>query len=238
MSAVTYSSRWWLSGLLVGAGAGVKLTPAITGLYFVGMRRWAAAAFSAVTFFATVGLAYVALPADAGRYFPDQMTEAGTTLPIGSSWNQSWLGGLSRILGYDPGLHPLVIAAVAVTALLAALAWRALGSADGRDRLASLLVVQFLGLMASPVSWIHHWVWVIPLIIWLIHGPWRERAGARLLGLGWLALMVISVPSLLSLAQPDIWEISRPWYLAWAEMVYIVASLSTLAWIIRTGRRA
>jgi alpha-1,2-mannosyltransferase len=26
-----YSSRWWLSGLLVGMGAGVKLTPAISG---------------------------------------------------------------------------------------------------------------------------------------------------------------------------------------------------------------
>ncbi len=35
-----YSTRWWLSGLLVGLAAGVKLTPAISGLYFVGVRRW------------------------------------------------------------------------------------------------------------------------------------------------------------------------------------------------------
>src|SRR5690606_4931001 len=35
-----YSTRWWLSGLLVGLAAGVKLTPAITGLYFLGARRW------------------------------------------------------------------------------------------------------------------------------------------------------------------------------------------------------
>ena len=51
-----YSSRWWLSGLLVGLAAGVKLTPAVTGLYFLGMRRWGAAIFSAVVFLATVGL--------------------------------------------------------------------------------------------------------------------------------------------------------------------------------------
>ena len=38
-----YSSRWWLSGLLVGVAAGIKLTPAITGLYFLGVRRWGAA---------------------------------------------------------------------------------------------------------------------------------------------------------------------------------------------------
>ena len=38
-----YSGRWWLSGLLVGLAAGVKLPPAVTGLYFLGMRRWGAA---------------------------------------------------------------------------------------------------------------------------------------------------------------------------------------------------
>lgn len=35
-----YSTRWWVSGLLVGLAAGIKLTPAITGVYLAGMRRW------------------------------------------------------------------------------------------------------------------------------------------------------------------------------------------------------
>src|ERR1700738_105518 len=48
-----YTTRWWLSGLLVGAAAGVKLTPAITGLYFVGARRWAGAGFFAVVLLST-----------------------------------------------------------------------------------------------------------------------------------------------------------------------------------------
>ena len=50
------STRWWLSGLLVGVAAGIKLTPAISGLYFVGMRRWAAALFAALVFAGTVVL--------------------------------------------------------------------------------------------------------------------------------------------------------------------------------------
>ncbi|MDT5195969.1 MAG: alpha,2-mannosyltransferase [Mycobacterium sp.] len=234
-----YSTRWWLSGLLIGLGAGVKLTPAITGLYFVGMRRWAAAVFSAVVFFATVGLSFLVLPDDTRRYFPHQLIDAAGELPVGSSWNQSWRGGISRIMGYDVGTGPVVIGAIAATAVLSLLAWRALGSVAGeRDRLASLLVVQVFGLLAAPVSWTHHWVWVVPLMIWLIHGPWRDMPGARVLGWGWLVLMVISVPSLLSLAQPNILEISRPWYLAWGETVYIVAALATLVWIIATGRRA
>jgi len=233
-----YSTRWWVSGLLIGVGAGIKLTPATTGLYFLGMRRWGAAAFSAVAYFGTVAVAYLAFPVDTGRYFPHQMIKAGQTLPVGSSWNQSWLGGISRIVGHDAGPRSLVIVAIAATAALTVLAWRALGSGTGeRDRLGSLLVVQLLGLMAAPVSWIHHWVWVVPLMVWLFHGPWRDKPGARILGWGWLLLMVVSVPSLLSLAQPNIMDFSRPWYLAWAGLVYIAASLTTLVWIIFTGRR-
>jgi alpha-1,2-mannosyltransferase len=46
------------------------------------------------------------------------------------------------------------------------------------------------------------------------------------------------VPWLLSFAQPTIWEIGRPWYLAWAGLIYIVATLATLGWIAATGRRS
>lgn len=232
-----YSSRWWLSGLLVGVAAGVKLTPAVTGLYFLGMRRWGAAAFSAVVFLATVGLSIAVIGQQARFYFTDLLGDASRIGPIGTSFNQSWRGGISRILGHDAGYGPLVLGAIAVTAVLALLAWRALGTGGDRDRLGSLLVVQLFGLLVSPISWTHHWVWLVPLMIWLIHGPWRTRPGARLLGWGWLALTVIGVPWLLSFAQPTIWQIGRPWYLAWAGLIYIVATLATLGWIAASGRR-
>jgi alpha-1,2-mannosyltransferase len=105
-----------------------------------------------------------------------------------------------------------------------------------RDRLGSLLVVQLVGLVLSPISWIHHWVWVVPLMIWLIHGPWSQMLGAW--GLGWaLGLTLIGVPNLLAFAQPNIWQISRPCYRAWAGLVYIAALLVTLGWIAATGLR-
>lgn len=233
-----YSTRWWVSGLLVGLGAGVKLTPAITGLYFVGVRRWGAAVFSAVVFFATVGLSFLLLPDEARRYFPGRLSEAGQDLPVGSFWNQSWRGGLSRIAGHDVGTGALVIGALAVTAVLSVLAWRALGSVEGeRDRLGSLLVIQIFGLLASPVAWIHHWVWAVPLMIWLFHGPWREKPGARILGWTWFVFMSVSVVSLLSFAQGTIYDISQPWYLTWAGLVYIYAAMATMGWMAVTGRR-
>ena len=228
-----YSSRWWVSGLLVGLAAGIKLTPAIAGVYLAGVRRWGAAVFAAAVFAATVVLSIAVIGQQARYYFTDLLGDAGRVGPIGTSFNQSWRGGISRILGHDAGYGPPVLAGIAVTAVLAVLAWRAL---DG-ERLGSLLVVELFGLLISPISWTHHWIWLVPLMIWLLDGPWRNRPGARLLGGGWLILTLVGVPWLLSFAQPTIWEIGRPWYLAWSGLVYIVATLVTLGWIAATGWR-
>ncbi|MGO8768712.1 MAG: mannosyltransferase [Mycobacterium sp.] len=229
------TTRWWLSGLLVGVAAGVKLTPAISGIYLVGVRRWAAAVFSMVVFLATVGVSVLVVGDQTRYYFTKLLGDAHRVGPIATSFNQSWRGGISRILGHDAGYGPPVVAAIAVTAVLAVLAWRAL---DGSDRLGKLLVVELFGLLLSPISWTHHWVWLVPLMMWAIHGPLRERRGARTVGWGWLALTIVGVPWLLSFAQPTIWQISRPWYLAWAGLVYIVAAVATLIWIAATGHLA
>lgn len=235
--AAVYSRRWWVSGLLVGLAAGVKLTPAIAGVYLAGARRWAAAAFSAVVFAGTIAVSVWATGDQARRYFTELLGDAHRVGPIGTSFNQSWRGGISRILGHDAGYSPPVLIAIAVTAVLAVLAWRALNS-SGPDPLGSLLVVELFGLLASPISWTHHWVWLVPLMIWLLHGPRSDRPGARVLGWGWLALALIGVPWLLSFFQPTIWQDGRPWYLAWAGLVYIVGALATLAWMATTRVRA
>jgi alpha-1,2-mannosyltransferase len=229
-----YSTRWWLSGLLVGLAAGVKLTPAVSGLYFLGARRWGAAAFSAVVFFATVAVSWLVAGGETRYYFTELLGDANRIGPIGTSFNQSWRGGITRILGHDAGYGPVVLIAIAATAVLAFLAWRAIGGAG--DRLGAIVIVQLFALLASPISWTHHWVWLIPLMIWLLHGPLCQHPGARIVGWGWLGLTLVGVPWLLSFAQPTIWVISRPWYLAWAGLIYIVATLATLGWIAASRR--
>lgn len=233
-----YTTRWWLSGLLVGLAAGIKLTPAITGLYFIGVRRWGTAVFSAVIFAASVAVSTLVVGDQVRYYFTDLIRDTDRVGPICTTFNQSWRGAICRIFGYDAGYDPLVLAAILLTAVLALLAWRVLSSGVGApDRLGMVLVVELFGLLLSPISWTHHWVWLVPLMVWLFHGPLSERRGARILGWGWLVLTIVGVPWLLSFAQPTIWQAGRPWYLAWGGLVYIVATLATLAWIALSGRR-
>jgi alpha-1,2-mannosyltransferase len=232
-----FSTRWWLSGLLIGTAAGVKLTPAIAGLYFLGARRWGAAVFSAVVFLATIGVSALVVADQTRYYFTDLIFKTDRIGPICTIFNQSWRGGICRIFGHDAGYSPVVSIGIAVTAILSILAWRAL-SARGSEQLGPLLIVELFGLLLSPISWTHHWVWLVPLMIWLLHGPLSDRLGARILGWMWLALTIIGVPWLLSFAQPTIWQNGRPWYQAWGGLIYIVATLATLAWIAASGRRA
>lgn len=230
-----FTSRSWLAGLLVGLAAGVKITPAITGLYFLAMRRWVAAAGAVAAFFGTVGITALIAPAETREFFVALFSRVPVS--TGTSNNQSLLGTVSRIVGYDAGRTVLVPLAIAATAVLCVFAWRALGKTGNRDTLGSLLVVQLFGLMASPISWTHHWVWLIPLMVWLINGPWRDQPGARLLGWVWFAVLLIGIPSALSLLQSSVWTISRPWYLAWGAAVYVPMTLATLGWMVFAGRR-
>ena len=169
-------------------------------------------------------------------YYTDLLGDANRIGPVATSFNQSWRGAISRIVGHDAGFEPAVLIAVVLTAVLAVFAWRAVYGPDRPDRLGALLVVQLFGLLFSPISWTHHWVWLIPLMMWLWHGPFAALRSARALRWTWLVLLLIGVPWLLSFAQPTIWVISRPWYLAWAGLIYPVMTVLTLVWMARLRR--
>ncbi|GGG15048.1 polyprenol-phosphate-mannose-dependent alpha-(1-2)-phosphatidylinositol pentamannoside mannosyltransferase [Rhodococcoides trifolii] len=228
------SSRSWLSGGIVGFVAGIKLTPAITGLYFLAQRRWKAAALSAVAFFATVAVSWLIASEQARQYFTEILGDANRIGPVASVWNQSLRGALSRIMGRDVGNGPLWLICAVVLLALAFLAWRALRR---DDRLGTMLIVQFVGLLLSPISWSHHWVWVVPLFVWLLHGPYGTYLGTRIVAGYWLVTTLVGVPWILSFFQPSIWEVQRPALLAWLGTVDVVGSVLLFGWIAYVGRR-
>ncbi|MCZ1008927.1 hypothetical protein O1L68_21480 [Streptomyces lydicus] len=106
------------------------------------------------------------------------------------------------------------------------------------DPLGALLAVQLLGLLTSPISWCHHWVWAVAAVLWLTHAPHRTRAHTAALTAWCLALAGFLI-HWLALAQPDIWRFGRPWYLAALGWGYPACAVLTLVALLLpvTGRR-
>ena len=224
------SVRPFRSGLAVGVASGIKLTPALSVVYFLATRRWAAAVWSAVLGAATVLVAWLVSPSQSLRYW-FQIVEDPTRIgPIGSAINQSLRGALSRTIGHDVGYGPLWLAAVADAVVLLVFGLRA--AVRSRDVLAGIVVVQFFTLLVSPISWSHHWVWMVPAVLWLIYG---RAAGGRLVTVTavlWLVGTASFLISFLLQAQPSIWIIPRPWYLSALGWVYPALGLLTLVTIV------
>lgn len=224
------SARNWVGGAGVGFTAGIKLTPAISGLYFLIQRRWMAAVWSFVAFVAVYGIGWAISPSQSDKFWFQLLGDASRVGPVGSAINQSLRGALSRTFGHDVGTGKIYIAAVLVAAVLT---WFAVSKT--KDVLALIVSVQMLGLLVSPISWSHHWVWMVPALLWLIY------EGGHLLckitaGL-WVLLTGGYLISFLLLAQPNIWDFQRPWLFVVLGWGYPAAGMLTLVAIGLATRR-
>jgi alpha-1,2-mannosyltransferase len=166
----------------------------------------------------------VLLPSETWRFFTKLMLDPGRTGPVWSAINQSLRGAIARIAGEDLVSVWLVFAALA-TVLGVWVTWVCLRAGD---RTAALLAVQFLGLLISPISWSHHWVWVLPLLLWCLFGPRQRLVAVRVLAIAWVVGTCSYVVSLL-IAQQYIGQLaSRPWWQAWLGAIYPVLGVVTL----------
>ncbi|GAA0646653.1 alpha-(1-2)-phosphatidylinositol mannoside mannosyltransferase [Kutzneria viridogrisea] len=155
---------WWPRGLLIGLAAAVKLTPAVFVLFFLVRRQWRPV-LTAVGGFLGLCLAGALLaPRDSLDYWFGALFDTKRIGVLGFSYNQSLRGVLARVAVDTGWQNPLwlglSVLVLAVTVLVAARA-----RAAGED-VAALLAVAACGLLVSPVSWAHHWVWVAPGLVW------------------------------------------------------------------------
>jgi alpha-1,2-mannosyltransferase len=150
-------------GVLVGLAAAIKLTPLIFVGYLLVTRRFRAAATAAATFAGTVLAGWVLLPAESARYWFHLVAQPDRVGGVGFSGNQSLLGALTRLLDGSAATRPLwAVLAVLVAGL--GLAVAAALSAGGAEP-AAIAVCGLTGLLVSPISWTHHWVWVLPALV-------------------------------------------------------------------------
>jgi len=203
----TRDTRW--GGVLVGIASAVKLTPLVfvAHLFLTGRRREATRAFG--VFAGLQVLMLLLIPGDTIRYWTKTISDTGRIGPVHWAGNQSLNGLMNRVTDLAPWAS---MAALGIAALLAVPAvWLMLRFHRRGQALAALLVTAFFGLLASPISWSHHWVWAVPLIVLLVSRlPQTTLASAWKRWVGTAAVVAVFISCVL-LALPNGRNIELHW---------------------------
>lgn len=174
-------------GTWIGLATAVKLTPATVAAYqfFAGRRRPGLVAF--FTFLAATGLGAALLPAGTLHYWGGLASgNSGINAGIVFQTNQSVMGAWARLFGELSRGGLVLSAIVAVVGIVTAVLVHRAGQSGLAICLAGLT-----SLLASPISWSHHYVWIVPLTVVLLTGQ-TLALPVRVVGLGyalwvWLA---------------------------------------------------
>jgi alpha-1,2-mannosyltransferase len=176
-----------------GAGLGVavalKLTPAIFVVYLLLSRRVRAAVVSLSVFLATIALAFALIPGDSRAYWGGAFLDSSRVGRIENAANQSLRGAYARLL-HSIDVEVPWLCTVAVLAL-AGLTLAIVAARRGEDaRGVSLCVLT--GLLVSPISWSHHWVLAVPVLMLFALDASRRRARAALAAAAAVAIVAIA----------------------------------------------
>ncbi|WP_372457947.1 glycosyltransferase 87 family protein [Streptantibioticus parmotrematis] len=218
-------------GVATGVAAGIKLTPALFIVYLLLSGRRRAAATSAAAFAGTALLGWLVLPAASVDYWTREMFD---TSRVGKVWtvdDQSLQGLIARLLHTTaPGLWWQVPAALVAVAGLAVAAWAARRGLETWG----VLCAAVTALLVSPISWTHHWVWCVPLLIVLAaearRVPWRWTA------LG-LVLIAFTARTMWLVHRPGSYVLRLPWWQQPLASPYPVLGLAFLAFAVWRIRR-
>ncbi|WP_191248600.1 glycosyltransferase 87 family protein [Amycolatopsis deserti] len=195
----TRGTRW--GGVLVGIASAVKLTPLVfvAHLFLTGRRREAFRAFG--VFLGLQLLMLALIPGDTIRYWTKTISDTGRIGPVHWAGNQSLNGLMNRLTDLAPWASK---AALGVAALLAIPAvWLMLRFHRRGQALAALLVTAFFGLLASPISWSHHWVWAVPLLVLLVSRlpqttlatAWKRWVGTGAVVAVFISCVLLALPN-------------------------------------------
>ena len=175
VDVVVGRGKWW-QGSLIGLAMAVKLTPAVFLAYFLVRRDWRALAMGVGSALLYTGIGFVVTFDDAVTFWTSAIVDPSRVGTLAYVSNQSLNGVLVRLgLSDGGGLVWFALCAVIGLSLLAVMAWLFRGGHD----VAAMLTMAAYSLLASPVSWSHHFVWVVPALILLV--VWAHRSGSRTL---------------------------------------------------------
>ncbi|MCP2324847.1 alpha-1,2-mannosyltransferase [Hamadaea flava] len=165
-------NRKW-AGLGIGLATAVKLTPGLFILYLLLTKRWRAA-FVAMGTAAGATLATAAIAPDMAReFFTNALWDTDRIGSLAFISNQSLQGLVARLNPEDPSKLAWLVLALGVLVVWVLRSRRAF---QAGDEAAGLAVTGVVTGLVSPVTWIHHLVWLIPSLILLVNAGLADRA--------------------------------------------------------------
>ena len=214
----------WPRGLLLGIGIALKLTPAVFLLYFLLRRDNRAALTSLASFVAATLVGFVLAWSDSCEYWTHTVLHTDRIGTPSLNTDQNIAGALARIIGLgEHGRRLLWLAACLLVLGVTIWAMRRVLRA-GEPTLAVICVALF-GLVVSPVSWSHHWVWMLPAVLATgILGWQRRNVALAALSAAGVALMRWTPIDLL----PEHHEASAVWWRQVAGMSYVWWALAVI----------
>lgn len=162
-------------GTLIGLAAAVKLTPALFAVFALLIGRRRVTVTAAVSFLAFTALGAVFQLHQTVEYWGG--LGAGNTRTASPLYtgNQSLLGVFFRLFDSSRTTTVVGLGVALLIALLATLVaaqwWRA------GQQVFALGLVGLATCLASPLSWTHHYVWILPMAVAVVRpavGPGRE----------------------------------------------------------------
>src|SRR6478752_5380107 len=154
-------SKW--TGVGIGLATAIKLTPGIFIIYLLVVGRWRAALTAIGTVVGANLISALIAPSETWRYFTSLMWDSSRVGFLDTTTNQSINGLLARL---DAPFAPPQLPWVLLAALVALFGlWRARRAALAGDELAGLTIAGMVGVLISPVSWVHHIIWVFPAML-------------------------------------------------------------------------
>lgn len=175
----TVSRRRIPRGILIGLAASIKLTPALFVIFLLLLGKKRPALWAIASFVVFTGVGAVLQPhqtVDFAKSLLGGNTHTASPIYVG---NQSLLGVFFRLIGKGTSTTLIGLPIAGIVALIAVVV-----AAHWWRRGAKVFAVGIVGLatnLASPLSWTHHYVWILPLGIAVLqqisHVRWPGAAG-------------------------------------------------------------
>lgn len=232
------------TGLLTGIAAGIKLTPLVFGLYFLVRGEWKQLFTMAGGFFGTIALGFLLLPAESATYWLQMLRDTGRIGGEGYVDNLSLRGAILHFLGPDfPSTIPWLLGSLL---LVAATAFVIRTAGRRGDRFLPIAMTSLLMLLISPISWSHHWAWIVVVLAVLAGQAAGLPVELRAYRAAAAALFVITLvvfiysPKTIGLlfgAQDLNSQLTTGWLMASSAGVFCALAITVL-WVLLSRRLA